>query len=398
MSIKPLHLLYFLVSGLVLACSSPSQQELELAEHYYGKALVAKSNLDYHTALAYLDSALQKNPRHFMALLHQGLIYARMHDYERSDAAYRRALKIRPDFLDARYNLGNNALRRQHYKDAIRIYEDLLKFKEAPEFWHNLGRAHLELGDSVQAARCFQRALALDSTYAYAYHNLGTLAERGGNYTAAVRYYRLATRHAPASDEYWFKFGLVLQQSGKKDSAEYAFKKALAINPYHTGAVFNLARLYQERQSPEAEHWLQQARELRQQDAVLSRLRRAIVQNPRDPSIHHSMAMEYVKRKQWLEAIREFKLALSLRPNDYRSRINLANVYMVLGNVRKALSEYEKVLGQAPLSREALANIGLAYLRLERPDSARLYWMQLLKIDPGNAIAREGLQQLNQQH
>ncbi len=395
---KALKLFYRLLMAVWLlwgiSCNSPSPADRQLAENYYRKGLDAKFDLDYRTALAYLDSAVAKNPKHFMAWLHKGLIYAQLGDFKNSDACYRQALKIRPEFLDARYNLGNNALRQQNYKDAIEIYQKLLEFKEAPEFWHNLGRAYMETGNLSEAGRCFNRAIALDSTYAYGYHSLGTLAERAGDYAKAVAAYQKATRFAPQSDEYWFKYGLVLLRTGDQAAAEHAFRKTIEINPNHTGAVFNLAKLLNAKHAPDAAQWLQRANTLRQQDRRMSRLRRAILQHPENASIHFSLGSELVARKQWIEAIKQFKMALALDPGDTRARINLANAYMMLNNPRQAIAEYQRVLEANPQSREALANLGIVYARQGQADSARQYWRRLLKIDPGNPVARKGLRQL----
>ncbi|RMD95005.1 MAG: tetratricopeptide repeat protein [Calditrichaeota bacterium] len=384
----------FILFVFIASCKTSTKQNPHLAEEYYGKALVAKSELDYQTALAYLDSALANNPKHFMAWLHKGLIYAQLQDFNRSDECYREALKIEPEFLDAMYNLGNNALRRQKYKDAIEIYRKLLKLKEAPEFWHNMGRAYLELGDQVQAQTCFQRAIELDSTYAYGYHSLGTLAERQGNYQQAVIYYEKATHFAPQSDEYWFKFGLVLLRTGDQIRAEEAFRKAIALNPNHTGAVFNLAKILNKKKSADAQQWLKRAEELRKQDTRISRLRRGIIQHPDDPDLHYRLAMEYVPRKEWKKAVQQFKQALLLDPGDHRSRINLANVYLIQGKMVKAIQEYLRVLEDNPQSREALANLGTAYARLGKTELARKYWQRLLRVDPNNRVARQGLQKL----
>lgn len=387
---------YLLVCCLFLnfACESVSTEDRQAAEEHFRKGLQAKDDQLYRDALTQFDSALVRNPEHFMTLLHQGLIYARMQDYAKSNASYNEAVKIKPDFLDGWYNLGNNALRQLKFNDAVEIYDKLLNLREAPEFWHNKGRAYLELGRLREAEECFDRSIDLDSTYAYGYASLGNLANRAGEYEKSASYYSKATRFAPDSDEYWFKLGVAFYRVNNRKSAEAGFRKTIEINANHTGAVLNLAQLLRESNPADAQRLFKRSEELRKQDSVMSRLRRAITQNPDDANIHYTLGLQFIKRKQWQEAVRAFKNVVFLNPDDPRPLINLGNIYFVEGNVAKAIEKYQAVLALNDKSTEALANVGTAYASAGNIDMARKYWQALLRIDERNVTARQGLKKL----
>jgi tetratricopeptide (TPR) repeat protein len=70
------------------------------------------------------------------------------------------------------------ALSEQRSHDAIRGFEAVLALvpRHYPS-WGNLGIAQLQLGDRVEAVRCFERALELNPNYTQALQNLAALAE-----------------------------------------------------------------------------------------------------------------------------------------------------------------------------------------------------------------------------
>lgn len=115
---------YLVIGCLFLncACGSVSNEDRQAAEDHFRIGLQAKDEQFYGDALMQFDSALARNPEHFMTLLHQGLIYAATQNYDKSNESYEKALEINPDFLDGWYNLGNNALRQLRFNDAVGIY------------------------------------------------------------------------------------------------------------------------------------------------------------------------------------------------------------------------------------------------------------------------------------
>ena len=100
--------------------------------------------------------------------------------------AYRRALRLRPDHVEA---------------------------------WINLGRLHAEAGASAAATECFGHALALDPTDATALYNLGVVAQDDGRETDAIVYYTRALALDPALAEAHYNLATLFDQSGDSRSA-----------------------------------------------------------------------------------------------------------------------------------------------------------------------------------
>ncbi|MEZ4400731.1 MAG: tetratricopeptide repeat protein [Kofleriaceae bacterium] len=107
-------------------------------------------------------------------------------DTEAAIDAYRRALRLRPDHVEA---------------------------------WINLGRLHAEAGAGPAAAECFGQALALDPTDATALYNLGVVAQDDGREADAIVYYTRALELEPALPEAHYNLATLFDQSGDSRSA-----------------------------------------------------------------------------------------------------------------------------------------------------------------------------------
>jgi len=73
-------------------------------------------------------------------------------------AAYRRALSLRPDFVDAHYNLGNAHAKEERLEEAVECYRAALRL--APGHagsWMNLGNTLRSLGRIDEALDCYRR-------------------------------------------------------------------------------------------------------------------------------------------------------------------------------------------------------------------------------------------------
>ncbi|TGG79455.1 MAG: tetratricopeptide repeat protein [Aphanocapsa feldmannii 288cV] len=77
------------------------------------------------------------------------------------------ALSIKPNYLDALYNLGNILQEQGDLKGAITFYRKTLAIKtNYPGALYNLGNALREQGDLEGAIASYRKALSIKSNYA----------------------------------------------------------------------------------------------------------------------------------------------------------------------------------------------------------------------------------------
>ena len=120
-----------------------------------------------------------------------------------------------------------------------------------PELWNYLGVAYWNKGDLGQAVTAYERALALDPRYAVVLSNLGTaqtaLAMRTKDAAAlrrAVDSFKRALESDPRDASAYNGLGAAYRLLGDVDASIFCFEQAVAIEPEHKFALYNLATAY----------------------------------------------------------------------------------------------------------------------------------------------------------
>jgi len=82
------------------------------------------------------------------------------------------AVRLRPDYVTARYNLARALARAGKYDEAIWIYGQIIQqFPRDAQVRDELGELYLKLGKRTEAAEYFNQALAIDPKDAVALRN-----------------------------------------------------------------------------------------------------------------------------------------------------------------------------------------------------------------------------------
>jgi len=79
----------------------------------------------------------------------------------------------------------------------------------------------------------YERAIALDPQYAWAYNGLGLAYAALGRWEEALGSYQQATRYNGGDVWFWHNQGEALMSLGRFPEAVEAFNQALNLNPQH---------------------------------------------------------------------------------------------------------------------------------------------------------------------
>ncbi|MGE5506069.1 MAG: tetratricopeptide repeat protein [Actinomycetota bacterium] len=127
-----------------------------------------------------------------------GLACDRQDRLEEAWQAFRNAVAARPDFAEARFNLGNLL------RDAGLIDEAMAEFRRAAglqpdlaEAWYNLADLLAEDGRHADAVVALERAVAADQAYADAHYNLAQCLEWCGRARDAQAHWQAYLRLDP---------------------------------------------------------------------------------------------------------------------------------------------------------------------------------------------------------
>ncbi|MBK9273372.1 MAG: tetratricopeptide repeat protein [Flavobacteriales bacterium] len=172
-----------------------------LAKGYYLKGWIYKEAGDTALAISSLRTAVEQDPGHYSAFIQLGLLHAGLHDRLAVDY-YRSALAIRPNSVEALYNLG--MYQQDHGEDSLamdtyaRIAEVDSLNALAP---YNTGYIHLEhRQDPRSAIAWFTKATELNTNYHQAWYNRGVAYERLDRLDSAAADYQVALLIRPDYD------------------------------------------------------------------------------------------------------------------------------------------------------------------------------------------------------
>ena len=158
----------------------------------------------------------------------------RLHD---ADAAYQRALALKPDYFDAYYNLGLIRQAQDRLDEAIACYEKVLAHNpDHAEAHNNRGNALQAQGKFEPALAAYGQALRCKPNFADAHSNAGNVLRALGNADAAIDRYTRALAHQAKHSEALHNLGIVLLEQGRLEEAAAASRRALALKPNYAAA------------------------------------------------------------------------------------------------------------------------------------------------------------------
>lgn len=170
----------------------------------------------------------------------EGLIYFGLKGYKEAEKSYKKAIKLKSDYSEARYNLCGLYLTLEEMDNAIeqcaKAASDLV-YRSRDKAFTSLGVAYFRKGNIDKAKECYQKALEINPALVYTYNELGILYMSTGKEEDAVEEFKKATDGYNLYDEAHYNLGLAYLKLGKVEDACASFKKVTEISPESTIGV-----------------------------------------------------------------------------------------------------------------------------------------------------------------
>ena len=196
----------------------------------------------------------QWEPEH--VFYRQGLVAYQSGDWVQSEKYYQDALRLKPDWAMARYNLGVVLAQQARLAEAARQYEKSIALDSTygPAL-ENLGCVYLSQGFPAQAIERFQRAIALNAQQPSLWNNLGQAfyANRDraclsgpstSNVQRAIDAYMKALQLQPDLLIAQLNLGVLFHDQAQDNKAIACFQAVLEQNSEHLFAHHHCAQLY----------------------------------------------------------------------------------------------------------------------------------------------------------
>ena len=233
----------------------------------------------------------------------------------------------------ARAGLAGEAMGRAGSPEALAQLTAAMAELKALEVQPLLRRAvtAIETEDWKDADNWVQKALQRDECCGFAWYLMGIVRERMGDFANSLRSYEAALALIPEHSEVANDLGRLAYRLDMKPQAEKLFRHFLARHPDNLEGVNNLACAIRDQMR------FEEATEL---------LRPAIMGAPTAPHLWNTMGTISAEQGDFSNAEIFFREALRLDDAFYKSRYNLGNALLALGDPAGALVACEGALTQ----------------------------------------------------
>lgn len=311
-------------------------------------------------------AVLRVQPANPEVYAHLGFLEARQERYGQAVPLYRKALALNPAMPGLRMNLGLALFKGGELKEAIQIFNPLLKSQppsspEAQRLTILIGLAHYGLGEYAKTVPYLKQATASDPqnlpfrlVLAHSclaskqfqcvldvYHEIlllnaespeadmlaGEALDEMNDHVGATQQFRAAVKANPKEPNVHFGLGYLLWVQGQYEEAAQEFQAELANVPNHVQAMVYLADTNMKMNHPEV---------------ALPLIQKAIRLDPEIELAHLDLGILYADAGRRDDALRELKVAAKLSPNDVNPHWRLARLYQAMGRKDEANIEFLK--------------------------------------------------------
>jgi tetratricopeptide (TPR) repeat protein len=147
---------------------------------------------------------------------------------------------------DAWFRLGYLRLQKGDLQDSVQAFNECVRERpDWPEAYLNLGIAHWRLGAREAAAKAFEQALQLDTTFLEALRGLAALAIEREDFEGALDLQARLIQQGEKTPEVFYNTGLLLQKTGQIDDAIRLYREAVTQREGFAEALLNLGHALQ---------------------------------------------------------------------------------------------------------------------------------------------------------
>jgi tetratricopeptide (TPR) repeat protein len=331
-------------------------------------------------------------------------------DVRRAETAYRRALELVADDIDAAYLLGRLCGQSGRLAEGEqllrRVAQEVPRFAPARRDYglilHALGRtaealehyaaaalvdptdavvqlnaaiASFDLGDLEVAEAGLRALIDNHGDIPGAAERLGSLLIRRGRPAEAAALLREAQQQRPSA-ETAYNLGAALLASGDAAGALAQFESAVEMDADHFLSLRALGRLsLHDGLAEQAERWL----------------KRAVDADPAQAEAYDDLGLALLQQGRWDEAREAFEFCLKVSPDYRKGRFNRALTEIQARRYSEAERLYRALVGDLPDDAEAHSGLGSALQRLGRFEEAEVEYRRALALAPDLSEALNNL-------
>ena len=247
---------------------------------------------------------------------------------------YRKAIIIKPDYVDAILNLCLCYSRLGAFDDAVKTAQDAIKIIPNDARLHTiLGSNFKDLNRIDEAIESYNKALSIEPNYFFALHNKGVALRIKSQPKEALKCYDKILEQGQNISELHFNRGCAFYDIGELDKAEEELHVAIKLKPDAIEAHESLNKLY----------W-----EHGKDDKFAESYENAIKLIPQSPFLRSSYSSQLMLAGKETEAENVIKKALADLGENHIFLHDLGAIHARRGDYEKAKEFNHKALMEMP--------------------------------------------------
>ncbi len=188
-----------------------------------------RSGKDSEKAVRLVQQAIQLKPDYLDALFNLRKMLSELGRFVEAEECYQKAMALNPDSSVVCLGLGNLCCQKQKFEEAVSFYQKAIEYSPDARIYVALGKALRMLFRIEEAVNAFRSALAVQADCGEAFLGLSMCYEIGSNYVAAEEYAQKALKLLPSSADSMLVMAVLTRASGKAHEAVDWYKSALKV-------------------------------------------------------------------------------------------------------------------------------------------------------------------------
>ncbi len=382
----------------------------------YSPALVSLAGIAFNEsqfpeAKQDLEQAIKLTPDLMPAHERLGVVLQAMGDRAGALREYELGLlRTPPDYVGAKFNLGELYTAAGRPADAIRLLEPLVKLNSDKHALVVLGNAYVMAGEAKKAVPLYSQALLYDRNDNAVALALGTAQRLAGLDNAALDRLQELVKSAPEAGVGWYQLGLTYAALQRYDDAKAALVKAIELNPKSLDFRGALGETMLAAHEPTAA--LAVFQEMTKADdaglaaydgvarsyAALDRpadaeqaLRDAVARFPKNPIAYAALGRILVAHKKDEEALKVLTDGAALAPDEPALLGDMALAQWHLGRLNDGIATARRLVNARPKDTHAKFLLGMLVETSGDNAQAITIYHEVLADDPNNGDALNNL-------
>ena len=269
--------------------------------------------------------------------------------------------------LDVKENKKLSALQRLYallrqnpdYLPALKLLKDIYLASNQLQEAERIALQMLGISDSTENQAIYGHVLLLRE-----------------NYAEALKYLKKAESVEPNNPELLHALGFCYLKTERLDKALDYFEKLDRSGIYFEGMGLLLGELYFDKQ---------------QYELTIQIITKALKFEGEHKEFFLLLGDSHLMMQRWIHALKNYKLALAMMPDDYKLNRSIGWVLCNMNNYQEGIKYLKKSVRTKSDYVEGRISLAMAYLSMGEYDKSIKEFEAVLRLEPENEIAKEYL-------